>query len=592
MNSASAGKGDPYWYEWTVGLQRVVEMLQPESGIQSVAFQVTGVKGWDDVVVRYGDGRGEFIQVKHSRAGKNLTFGDLVGADDQGVSLLGSLFAGWQAMNLNPEKEKCILFTNRVAGEYSGRSAAGVQRPPLFKFMDWLGGELNRTKNLSECKPPGEWEAAWKEWLAQLVPGTPGQQFSFLNSLEIRPNQEDLPTMEKDVLETLGKTFQIPGKRALPLFQALDHALREWTTHEKKITAEDAYSAMAVDDGDEPEHRAPPPPAPFFPSRQRALEEIENALKNPNGSPVVFLCAEPGAGKTSLISQLANRRVPEALQGLVGLRYFAFQPITPDSPLIPPDADHLVRPAPLWFSLLSQLRRGLKGKLQKYQVPLLNNLLTWPEARASVLRIAARLGGEMKRPFVLVIDGIDHAARAMRYQGTEAKDFFASLPGPDEIGESPVRLMLAGQPPESYPEYPAWLRAPHPKIQTLGIGTLDAADIRVLVRGTKGPIPAAQEGAVVNAIEMATHGNTLAVVFAVEETRTCNSVEELQKRLAERHLGDGLREYYASIWEYAFSHVTSPPVGLAIAVASTLCLTSERLTGPFGGLGVQTNGME
>jgi hypothetical protein len=102
--------------------------------------------------------------------------------------------------------------------------------------------------------------------------------------------------------------------------------------------------------------RAPPPPAPFFPSRDFLLRELEKALKAPNGSPVVFLCAEPGAGKTSVVSQLANRRVDNPFDGAICLRYFAFRPITPDSPLIPPDADHFVQADRLWFSLLSQLR--------------------------------------------------------------------------------------------------------------------------------------------------------------------------------------------------------------------------------------------
>lgn len=48
----TAGRGDPYWYEWYVGLKEVVDMLNPDSKIESVAFQVAGAKGWDDVVVK------------------------------------------------------------------------------------------------------------------------------------------------------------------------------------------------------------------------------------------------------------------------------------------------------------------------------------------------------------------------------------------------------------------------------------------------------------------------------------------------------------------------------------------------------------
>lgn len=578
-NAATAGKGDPYWYEWTIGLLKVVEMLRPESGIESVSFQVTGAKGWDDVAVRYSDESDEFFQIKHSRVGKNITFGDLVGADDQGSSLLNSFFAAWKTMKLKPENSRCILFTNRASGESPGRSDSGVFRPPLFDFISWLQKGLQSAKSMRDFRPPSEWQDAWKEWLAQLTPGNPAERFKFLQSFEIRSNQEDLPALEQSVLAALSETFQIPNARALPLFHALDHALRHWTTTHERVTAEHAWSAMALDGEVELEHRAPPPPSPFFPSRITALADIEAALENVGGSPTVFLCAEPGAGKTSLVSQLANRRATDALNGLVGLRYFAFRPISPDSPLIPPDADHFVRPDRLWFSLLSQLRRGLRGKLRNYQVPLRNDLLEWVEARTHVLRIAERLGREMGRPFVIAIDGIDHAARAMRYDGAQAKDFFASLPSPEEVDGKPVRLLLAGQPPDAYPEYPVWLRTKNPKVQSLGIGRLDAGDILVLLRDSKSQIPAEQEAAAVRLIEAGARGNTLAVVFAVAEARTCNAVEELQARLDNRHLGEGLQNYYCSIWEHALNRGPNPPVGMNLALATALCLTAERLSG-------------
>src|SRR5205807_452133 len=40
--SSTAGRGDPYWYEWFVGLIEVVELLDPTSNVERVAFQVEG----------------------------------------------------------------------------------------------------------------------------------------------------------------------------------------------------------------------------------------------------------------------------------------------------------------------------------------------------------------------------------------------------------------------------------------------------------------------------------------------------------------------------------------------------------------------
>ena len=71
---------------------RVVEMMQPDSPVHAVSFQVAGVKGWDDVLVEAADGTKTFFQVKHSRvAGETLTFGDIVSREEGAASLLEEL---------------------------------------------------------------------------------------------------------------------------------------------------------------------------------------------------------------------------------------------------------------------------------------------------------------------------------------------------------------------------------------------------------------------------------------------------------------------------------------------------------------------
>src|SRR5262249_17375279 len=131
---------------------------------------------------------------------------------------------------------------------------------------------------------------------------------------------------------------------------------------------------------------------------------------------------------------------------------------------------------------------------------------------------------------------------------------------------------------DAYPEDPAWLRTKNPKVQTIGIGRLDADDILVLLRESKSPIPVGQEAAAVRLIEAATHGNTLARIFSVAEVRTCNTVAELEARRKDRRLSEGLQKYYSSIWEHALNRIPHPSVGLDIALATALCLTLERLS--------------
>lgn len=61
-----AGIGDAYWFEWYVGLEKVLDLLNSDSGVVGVTLQASQQQGLDDVVVRYGDKKLECIQVKLS----------------------------------------------------------------------------------------------------------------------------------------------------------------------------------------------------------------------------------------------------------------------------------------------------------------------------------------------------------------------------------------------------------------------------------------------------------------------------------------------------------------------------------------------
>ena len=147
---ASAGIGDPYWYEWGMGLLKAVEMLSPDSGIEAVAFQKNGIKGWDDVVVRHKSGHHDYYQVKHSTPRINLTFTDLVAKGDDGTSLLGSLSSAWRDMGLQETNSSCIIITNRSAGMKAGRSKNGMLRPPLGKGGKAVGDDVVCTQLMGQ----------------------------------------------------------------------------------------------------------------------------------------------------------------------------------------------------------------------------------------------------------------------------------------------------------------------------------------------------------------------------------------------------------------------------------------------------------
>jgi hypothetical protein len=555
--ASDSGSGAPYWYEWTVGLCNIVDMLHSDSDIESVTLQAFGTKGWDDVRVQRS-GRREWYQVKHSRAENNLTFGSLVTVTESDPSLLSSLFAAWRELNVAPA-DRCILFTNREAGTTSSRSKSGVARPPLLQFASWLAASAAKAHRLADIEPQQDWLGGWGEWMAQLAGSSDGEILRFFKTFHVETNQSDLDALAAEVLENLAVIFGVDVAKARPLLQALDSALRVWSRDGKPVTAERVMDALALDAESVGEHRAPPPPAPFFPSREPFVADLERRLARRGRLPGSVSECRTGSGKTSALSELANRRVDNNFEGVVGLRYFAFRPITPETPLIAPDAGRYVKAEMLWFDLLRQLRRGLSGRLQAYRVPVRDELLSWPQAREHVIRLAAAVGRELGRPFVIVVDGIDHAARAALEDPAAAKEFFDSLPSPEEVAMQPIRLLLAGQPAENYPQYPAWLRSPHPAVEHLALPKLGAGDISIALEGTVPQFSAEQRPAAVRLIHEMTGGNTLGVVFAVAEAATCRDAEALRHRLVDRELQSGITSYYGNIWRHACAISRQPP---------------------------------
>lgn len=54
--NASAGSAEPYWFEWKTGIFFLIELLNHDSDVRAVAFQLHGTKGWDDLGVKFRDG--------------------------------------------------------------------------------------------------------------------------------------------------------------------------------------------------------------------------------------------------------------------------------------------------------------------------------------------------------------------------------------------------------------------------------------------------------------------------------------------------------------------------------------------------------
>lgn len=575
MANPSAGIGDPYWYEWSVGLTHIIELLNPDSDVESVTLQSLRPQGLDDVIVDHRSGLRRCIQVKHTRAGDTLTLGDLLSIDQESEfnrTLLGNLASAWKEATDEGRTCTAELRTNRSAGKRASRTRGGtsVARPPLSEFWPLVKAEADRVESLRDVQLAPAWRGAWDEWLAAISHLDQEEQLAFLKALAIETNQPDLAALEQQLVHRLEELFRCSAAHASQLFAGFDHALRRWTVSTRPhaaINVEDVCAALAL--ANEPIGTAHllSPPEPFFPSRDRLIEEI-GALTNDASIRVALLTGGPGSGKTSVLSKLANMREP-----LVDIRFHAYRPITPDTVHLPPDADIDLSRRGLWGTLLAQLRHLLAGRLFDYQVPVRNALLDDDQLRSSVLSIAARIGAERARGFVIAIDGLDHAARAGR---PDALALLSSIPHPNEVPDG-VFILLGGQPPEVWAQYPLWLRIPTPTLRRVDIPPLDAADIRALL-AHNAPLlePVDVVAAVISEVS---RGDTLSAVFAVQEAKLSETATALQERLAARRLHSGLEAYYESIWTISTQRLAAPGALIPFRLATALSMLDSRLSG-------------
>ncbi len=575
-NNDTAGIGDPYWYEWSIGLLNVIDMINPDNGINSVALQATSAQGLDDVVVEYTNNSKKYYQVKHTRVDDTITFSYLVSEDKKGMSLLKSLARAWKEVKNKGQQSIPILYTNRKYGtktsNVKNKDGEKFIRPLLQDFWKILKEQLYNVQSIEDIKFCDKWKSAWNEWYNQLEElETLEEKMEFSKLLEIRVEQPSLQELEDQLIDKLSEVFGVRREKAISILPSLYYALVDWSTtirgQQESITVEMVYDKLSISaEGSIGQHRLCTP-EPFFPSRKSFVESLaKELLKGPN--KILFLSGSPGIGKTSIVNYLANRHDP-----IIDLRYHAYHPITPSTTTLPSDAGQMTRAEVLWGDLLTQLRSFFKGRLAKNNVPIKNEFLTTDEMREHVLRLANILGEERNRRTIIAIDGIDHAARAEQ----DNHSFLNSLVPPEGIPEG-VCFFIVGQPADDYKKYPFWLRDKEvSNITRWVVNGIQIEDIKEMLKGIDFPTSDIDSSA--RLINHIAEGNTLSAIFAVHEARKFKDLNLLQKSLQQRQLHIGVSAYYDQIWKSTLFELEKKFPLFGFKVAACLTLPSERIEG-------------
>ncbi len=584
---STPGIGDPYWYEWSIGLINIVEMLNPDSGIECVILQSEKHETIDDVVVIYEYGKKQLCyQIKHSidvSSKNNLTFSKLFeresGTDESqesGKSLLRGIADGWkeESKRISSELIYPILYTNRSAGPRKTNrkivNGTGEYKAlPLEEFYREIKFIINNIEKVDENTFAGKEDLGhqWEEFI--LEAGLEGDEaVRFIRNFEIKVLAPTLEETEEIIINRITENFGCNRELAKKLFIKLAAQLRIWATSRReteRIISENVYTILSENNNEIIGNHDILPPVPFFSSRKKFCKTILKELKD-GANPIVFIEGAPGTGKTSIASYLY--KIDKAIR----IRFYAFKPIKPDEPTYNADTT-LTEPKALWGDLLAQLRVYFKGELGKYKVPIINDFCSTSDLKKQVLRLAEILHKKTKERIGICIDGIDHAARA----GNDVS-CLEDLMLPEEVPDG-VCFLIIGQPSSIYSRYPIWLRDENSYVKKLLVPELGEEDIQQLLEDKKIKVidSSSQAKILAKKIKEKTQGNNLSIVFTIEEISKIKTISEIYEFIDKKGIGQDISRYYDKIWSYAIRELASRGIGIpfpAQTISSILVLHS------------------
>lgn len=578
MSNITAGIGTPYWFEWSVGLKYVVKMLNPDNQIKNVVLQSDESQSLDDVVVTYEDGTIEYIQVKHTEGDDKLSYSDMIEGETE-KSYLYKYSSEWKKMlNKNDGKNRVILFTNRKIGNRKNTPKNEWQRPPLASFWNVIKKQVNdimkednsENADISKILVKEEWEQAWKVWKEHMGALDGKEQLLFLQNFDLVTDQEDLDGIINAIADGLQEIFKTTHRKAVELHQKLCYQLMWWSTSicdKKEIEKEDVMQALSLSGDDIKGEHILPLCEPFFKSRIEFVSDLEKKILD-GKSRVAFLTGNPGCGKTNVISYLACKA-----ESIITLRFHAFKPIIPGDLYISADTG-ISDQKEFWGSLLIMLRELFSGRLYEYRVPVSIELIDSVDSlRDEVMRLSSAWADITRKPTVIAIDGIDHAARS-----GEIHTFLQTLLPPEAVATN-VRFILAGQPIHQFTEYPDFL-SDSDRIELIEVPDVQKEDLELLYEANNELMKYDELGKslVINYVADIAKGNTLSAVFAMQEATKYDTFDDYERNSNVKKLSSGIQSYYEYIWKRALQQTRDVGYTIDMYLAAVFSTINRKIS--------------
>ena len=556
MNT-TAGIGTPYWFEWEVGLLKCLEMLQDDN-IESVVLQSSNFNCLDDVVINKKDGITS-IQVKHSDADNNFTFGSLLLGQKP---LIKKLADEWRQKKEYFNIKEINIATNR---QWGPNEADGC-----CSFNQFVNIILNKWKQNEKYNPSKgtERKAIEKIKVALSFLGDDLYDFIKILNFELFPERDELQKIIRDkIKEIIGSN----DEAAIDTVERnLIYTLRDWVTstrEKEEIYREDIYKAICEKQVIVPQYDVYSE-NPIFPSRKRFSEEFISFVKN-TPKKNVFLHGLPGSGKTNFVSYLSE--LPESI---VDFRFYTYLPIKKNETYFSDDSGYYSSEY-LWTCLLYQLQRKFAELKILYEIkfPLCYGFMSNQEKRDVVLKYLGVYSQTIKREIYVFIDGIDHAARAAQ-KGSVT--FLDSLPQGEEINSN-VKFIYVGQP--LHDKYPTWICRESDSLGIIELPSIEKDDIELLLDENKINIDGINIDGLSESIINVVGNNALNVFFAIFELKKVDkdnsTFDNYIKILREKKLDHQIENYYEWIYKSCGNELTIKKITTLFAFLSKKATCAE-----------------
>ncbi|SHE90125.1 hypothetical protein SAMN02745784_02169 [Tissierella praeacuta DSM 18095] len=551
MTNPTAGDQTSTWYEWYIGIDFLVDLIDPNSIVRAVIFQADDSQKLDDVVIRYKNKTEKRFQVKHTTDNSSLGLETLINKYLEDFSL------EWHNLYNDSNDLQFILYTNRKSsGDYNGNKDKGIYlRPKLSTFWDYIKSTIKDAKSIDEIvmKEP-EWDTVWGKFLEKIEHLNTTKEdlrLKFLENFDIQLAQPDLFDNNEIIIDKIEKMYSVDRRRANDILDKLKSKLSDWVTKEGKLKrkSQEVTNDMVIQAMFETlpnrcvgKHNLPVI-ANGFESRKLFASKLKDVLYETD-KKIVFLSGSPQSGKTTLVSYLYS------IEKAIDFRFHAFKPIMADGSNMGSDKG-ISSYRGLWGDLYIQIVEYIyKNDIDLYNIPI-TPFIDWiddADLQSETLRILGELGKKLNRKIIVAIDGIDHAARS-----GEEETFLNRFCYPDNIPDN-VCLLIVGQPYEAYKhKYPSWI-VDDKYVKTCDMPALEKDDVALLLAS----LPAVLDINIVKDIIFeVSKGNALSAIFAAKEAEKCQDIETFSAIIESRKLKFGVDKYYEAIWEYCKTEITS-----------------------------------